>query len=175
MCDLVCKTLAMKTITTLLFALGLLLAGLLASGQSKSDKMYDVFANNDGVTSFSFSKDMIDAIDIDLGDNDEKNVTGDLTRVRFMSYNPDNGSLSGREFAKKAIALLPGKYKKYKDDDDDSDAEIYLLGGKKKYSECHVFITNENPDGNCFVVSFFGDFNVNDIEKLGAQGKDMSE
>ena len=120
----------MKTITTLLFALGLLLAGLLASGQSKSDKMYDVFANKDGVTSFSFSKDMIDGIDIDLGDEDEKNVTGDLHRIRFMSYNPGKGSLKGSEFTKKAIALLSAKYKKYEDDDEDSDATIYLLGGK---------------------------------------------
>ncbi|WP_319271614.1 DUF4252 domain-containing protein [uncultured Draconibacterium sp.] len=165
----------MKTITTLLFALGLLLAGLLASGQSKSDKMYDTFANKDGVTSFSFSKDMIDAIDIDLGDDDEKNVTGDLHQVRFMSYNPEKGSLNSSDFTKKAIALLPAKYKKFEDDDEDSDAEIYLLGGKKKYSECHVFLTNDNPDGNCFVVSFFGDFNVSDIKKLGAQGKEMSE
>ena len=165
----------MKTITTLLFALGLLLAGLLASGQSKSDKMYDVFANKDGITSFSFSKDMIDAIDMDLGDDDEKNVTGDLSRIRFMSYNPEKGSLKNSEFTKKAIALLPAKYKKFEDDDDDSDAEIYLLGGKKKYSECHVFITSENPEGNSFVVSFFGDFNVNDIDKLKSQGQDMSE
>ncbi|WP_321369683.1 DUF4252 domain-containing protein [uncultured Draconibacterium sp.] len=165
----------MKTITTILFTLGLLLAGMLASAQSKSDKMYDVFANKDGVTSFSFSKDMIDAVDIDLGDDDEKNVTGDLNRIRFMSYNPEKGSLKGSEFTKKAIALLPGKYKKYKDDDEDSDAEIWLLGGKKKYTECHIFITNENQEGNCFVVSFFGDFNVNDIDKLEAQGRDMSE
>ncbi|WP_319500447.1 DUF4252 domain-containing protein [uncultured Draconibacterium sp.] len=165
----------MKTITTLLFALGLMLAGLLASGQSKSDKMYDTFANKDGVTSFSFTKDMIDAIDLDLGDDDEKNVTGDLSRIRFMSYNPEKGSLKNSEFTKKAIALLPAKYEKYEDDDDDSDAEIYLLGGKKKYTECHVFITSESPEGNSFIVSFFGDFNVNDIDKLKSQGRDMSE
>ncbi|MDX8337953.1 DUF4252 domain-containing protein [Draconibacterium sp. IB214405] len=165
----------MKTITTFLFALGLLLASLLASGQSKSDNMYDTFANKDGVTSFSFSKDMIDAIDLDLGDDDEKNVTGDLHRVRFMSYNPEKGSISNSAFTKKAIALLPSKYKKYVDDDEDSDAQIYLLGGKKKYSECHIFITNENPEGNSFIVSFYGDFNVQDIDKLKSQGKDMSE
>ena len=118
---------------------------------------------------------MIDAIDIDLGDDDEKNVTGDLNRIRFMSYNPEKGSLNNSEFTQKAIALLPAKYEKYEDDEDDSDAVIYLLGGKKKYSECHVFITSENPEGNSFIVSFFGDFNVNDIDKLKSQGQDMSE
>ncbi|HYQ57298.1 MAG TPA: DUF4252 domain-containing protein [Draconibacterium sp.] len=165
----------MKTITTLLFALGLLLAGLLASGQSKSDRMYDSFANNDGVTIFSFSRDMIDAIDIDLGEDDEQNITGDLHQVKFMSYNPEKGSLKGSDFTTKAIAQLPRKYKKYKGDNDDSDAEIWLLGGRKKYSECHVFIANENPGGNSFIVSFFGDFTVNDIDKLKSQGQDMSE
>ena len=33
-------------------------------------------------------KNMIDAIDIDLGeDGDEKSVTGDLHKIRFLSYN----------------------------------------------------------------------------------------
>jgi len=165
----------MKTLAALFFALGLLLAGLLASGQSKSDKMYDAFANKEGVTSFSFSKDMIDAVDIDLGDDDEKNVNGDLHRVRFMSYNPAKGNLSGEEFLKKAVGLLPAKYKKFVETDNKSDAEIWLLGGKKKYTECHVFVKNENLEGNRFVVSFYGDFNVNDIEKLQEKGKDMAD
>ena len=50
--------------------------------------MYDVFSGKEGVSNFSFSRNMLDAIDIDLGDEDEKNVTGDLYQIRFMSYNP---------------------------------------------------------------------------------------
>ena len=148
----------------------------LVSGQSKSDKIYDVFSGKEGVSNFSFSKSMIDAIDIDLGDDEEgeKNVTGDLHQIRFMSYNPKKGSLSGHEFTKKAAALLPSQYKKYEDDDDDSDAEIWLLGGKKKFSECHVFINNEEDDQMRFVVSFYGDFTVNDLEGLKKTGKGFS-
>ncbi len=166
----------MKTITTFLFALGLMLATFLCSGQSKSDKMYDTFQNKDGITSFSFTKNMLDAIDIDLGeDNDERNVTGDLHKVRFMSYNPEKGALSGSDFIKKAIAMLPASYKKYEEkDDDDSDADIWLLGKRKKYTECHVFINNDNIEGNRFVVSFYGDFTVNDIDKLKDQGREIS-
>jgi len=167
----------MKTITTLIFALAFLLAGLLTNAQSKSDKMYDVFSGNDGVTNFSFSKSMIDAIDIDLGeDGDERTVTGDLNQIRFMSYNPEKGSLSGPEFTKKAIGMLPAQYKKYEEDDDEEDdAEIWLLGKRKKFTECHVFIKNEEPDQMRFVVSFYGDFTVNDLEELKKKGKGFSE
>ena len=164
----------MKTTKILLVAF-FVIAFFCSNAQSKSYKMYDVFSGRDGVTNFTFSKNMIDAIDIDLGDDDDKNVTGDLHQIRFMSYNPKKGNMSGSEFTQRAIKILPGQYKKYIDDDDDSDAIIYLLGGKKKYSECHVFITNENDDQLRMVVSFYGDFNVNDIDELKKKGKGFSD
>ena len=69
---------------------------ILVTAQSKSDKMYNVFSEKDGVSNFSFSKNMIDAIDLDVSDDSgEKSVTGDLHQVRFMSYNPKKGDLSG--------------------------------------------------------------------------------
>uniref|UniRef100_UPI003217C6AF DUF4252 domain-containing protein n=1 Tax=uncultured Draconibacterium sp. TaxID=1573823 RepID=UPI003217C6AF len=164
----------MKTITTIIFALAFLLASLLAGAQSKSDKMYDVFSGKEGVTNFTFSKNMIDAIDIDLGDENEQNVTGDLHKIRFMSYNAEKGGLSADEFTKKAVTLLPSQYKKY-EDDNDSDAEIWLLGKKKKFTECHIFTKGDDNPTFRLVVSFYGDFNVNDIDKLKNKGKEFSE
>lgn len=166
----------MKTIT-IIFTILFLLASQMVSAQSKSNKMYDAFANKDGISSFSFSKNMIDAINLDLGeDEDEKTVTGDLTQIRFMSYNPDNGDLSGPDFVNRAIGYLPkSTYKKFEDDEDDSDAEIWLMGKKKKFQECHIFVKNDEADGMQFVVSFFGDFTVNDLEKLRKTGEDFSE
>lgn len=166
----------MKTVTTLFFALGLMLSTLLCFAQSKSDKIYDAFEDQDGVTSFTFTKNMTDAFNIDLGDDgDEKQVSGDLHEVRFMSYNPEKGELSGDAFIRKSIAMLPSQYKKYEDDDQDSDTEIWLLGNKRKYSECHVFIRNESVKGNSFLVSFYGDFTVDDLEGLKKTGKGISE
>jgi hypothetical protein len=166
----------MKTLTTLFFALGLLLSTLLTSAQSKADKIYDAFDNKDGVTSFTFTKEMTDAFNIDLGDEgDEKNVTGDLHKIRFLSYNPEKGEMSGEAFLKKAVSMLPSNYEKYEDEDDDSNAEIWLLGKRKKFSECHVFVNNDNPTGNRFLVSFYGDFTVNDLEGLKATGKGFSK
>ena len=155
----------------------LILSGtfLIISAQNKSNKMFDTFSGKDGISNFSFSKNMIDAIDIDLGDDDEKNVTGDLHQIRFMSYNPKKGNLGGTEFTERAIKLLPSQYKKYYDEDsEDSDAIIYLLGGKKKFSECIVFITNESDNQLRFVVSFSGEFTVNDLEGLKKTGKGFS-
>lgn len=167
----------MKTITTLFFALGLLLATLLSTAQSKADKIYDTFDNKDGVSSFTFTKEMTDAFNIDLGDDgEEKEVSGDLHKIRFLSYNPEKGTMSGDEFLKKAVAMLPAKYNKYVDDDEeDSDAEIWLLGKQRKFSECHVFVNNENPSSNSFIISFYGEFTVNDLEGLKATGEQISK
>lgn len=155
----------------------LALITLFCFAQSKSYKMYDAFANKDGVSSFTFSKNMIDAINLDLDDDgDKKQVTGDLYQVRFMSYNPEKGSLTGEQFCDKAIGYLPKtSYHKFVDDEPDNDAEIWLMGGKNKFSECHVFVHNENEEGMQFVVSFYGDFTVNDIDKLKKSGKGFSE
>lgn len=145
-----------------------------ANAQSKSDKMYNVFTNEDGVTNFSFSKNMVDAINLNVGDDgNEQNVTGDLQQVRFMSYNPKKGNISGSEFTKKAIEYLPkASYRKF---EDDGDSEIWLLGGKRKFKECHVFTKGSGYDQVRFVVSFYGDFTVTDLDKLKKSGKNFSE
>lgn len=164
----------MKTIRIFIAAV-FLFAAQLSNAQSKSYRMYDAFANEDGVTNFSFSKNMADAFNIDLGDDDEKNVTGDLNEIRFMSYNPKKGDMSGSQFTRRAVQMLPSKYKKYEDEDDDSDAEIWLLGGKRKFSECHVFLTNQENDQRRFVVSFYGDFTVRDLDGLKETGRSFSD
>ena len=166
----------MKT-TAIFFTLFTLLVTQFVTAQSKSDKMYDAFANKNGISSFTFSKNMIDAINIDLGeDGEEKKVTGDLHQIRFMSYNPEKGDLSGPQFLEKVTGYLPKSgYHKYEDDEGDSNTEIWLMGGKKKFQECHVFVRNEEDNQMQFVVSFYGDFTVNDLEKLRKTGKDFSE
>lgn len=164
----------MKTIKILIAAVFVFTAQL-SNAQSNSYRMYDAFSNEDGVTNFSFSKNMADAFNIDLGDDDEKNVTGDLNEIRFMSYNPKKGVMSGSEFTRRAVKMLPSKYKKYEDEDDDSDAEIWLLGAKRKFSECHVFLTNKENDQMRFVVSFYGDFTVRDLDGLKETGRSFSD
>ena len=45
----------MKTLAKIFFMAGFLLASLLLSAQSKSDKIYDTFAGKTGITNFSFT------------------------------------------------------------------------------------------------------------------------
>jgi hypothetical protein len=171
-------TVAIKTtVKTTLLLIAFIFTIQMADAQSKSDKMYDAFNSKDGISSFTFSKNMIDAINLDLGDEgEEKNVTGDLHQVRFMSYNPEKGNLTGNEFIKNAISYLPkNSYNKLEDNDTDSDTEIWLSGGKKNFTECHVFVKNEDSNALQFVVSFYGDFTVNDIDKLKKSGKGFSK
>ena len=58
----------------LLFKLGMMAAMLLAAiagnSQSKSYKIYESYGNEDGFSYFTFSKSMIDAIDLNLDDEE---------------------------------------------------------------------------------------------------------
>jgi hypothetical protein len=164
----------MNTIAKIFFLIGFLLATLLLSAQSKSNKIYDTFEGKPGITNFSFTKNMVDLIDIDLNDENQ-HVSGDLHEIRFLSYNPEEGQLSGQNFTEKAIAMLPRAYKKYEDGDEDSDTEIYLLGKQKKFKECHLFVKNDDGEGNRFIVSFYGDFKVDDLDGLKKAGKNFSD
>ena len=52
---------------------------------------------------------------------------------------------------------------------------IGIIGKKKKFSECHVFIKNKEEDQMRFVVSFYGDFTLNDLDQLKKKGKGFSD
>lgn len=165
----------MKTTVFFIFSF-LIVFSQHAYTQSRSYKMYDFFNGQDGVNEFSFSKNMKDAFDINLGKDDERKVTGDLHQIRLLIYNPQNGNFSGTEFTQKAISMLPRSYKKYHDTEDNiENAEIWLLGKRKKYRECHLFFDNNQPDGRRFIVSFYGDFTVSDLSRLRETGKKMAQ
>jgi len=155
-----------------LIAFSLVFATILSFAQSKSYKMYDAFVNKDGVSSFTFSKNMIDAINISLDDDgDKRNVTGDLHQVKFMSYNPEKGKLTGEKFREKITEYLrKSDCHKYTDKESDDNSEIWLSGGKKEFTECHILIVNDDAEDLQFVVSFYGNFTVNDISELRRSG-----
>ena len=161
----------MKTVKMTIALLFLFVSGIVVA-QSKSDKLFDMFRNKPGVTYFAFTKNMTDAFDIDLDDG--KTITGDLNEIRFMSYNPKKGELSGSDFLRKTVGLLPGAYDKIVSVDDENDAEIWMLGNKRKASEFHVFVHNDSPENMQFVVSFYGDFDIDDVDGIREIGLNMS-
>jgi hypothetical protein len=137
----------MKTIRIVMIAVILILSQM-ANAQGKSEKLFDSFANKDGITSFTFTKNMTDAFNIDLGENgDEQKISGNLNQIRFMSYNPKKGNLNGSEFINRAEALLPSQFKKYEDDDNEGDADVFLLGNNRKLTLFHEVCKFKNTEG----------------------------
>lgn len=163
----------MKTIAYIIF-LCMTFGVSAVYAQSKADKIFDTFKNKPGVTYFAFTKDMKDAFDINLGD-EGKEIKGDLHEIRLLSYNPAKGKLNSEEFLKELADMLPGSYKKLvTGGDGDDGAEIRMLGNEKKASEFHVFIKNGNHEGLCFLISFYGDFLMDDAEGIKRIGTNLS-
>jgi len=162
----------MKTSKTILLSL-IVLVSTVAMGQSKSDKLFDSFRNQPGVSYFAFTKSMTDAFNIDL-DEEGKTIKGDLNEIRFMSYNPQKGNLNGADFIKKAAGLLPGSYDRIVEVDSENNAEIWMLGNKRKASEFHIFVRNESANDNQFLISFYGDFDIDDLEGVREIGLSLS-
>ncbi len=162
----------MKQFKIILVLLFLVSMGVVL-GQSKSDKIFDSFRNKPGVTYFAFTKSMTDAFNIDL-DDEGKTIKGDLNEIRFLSYNPEKGSLTGTDFMKKVSKLLPPAYTRIVEVDDDNNAEIWMLGNKRKAKEFHIFIENEADDDMRFLISFFGKFDIDDVEGIQEIGLNMT-
>jgi hypothetical protein len=50
--------------------------------QSRSYRIFDEFAHKDGFINLAFSKAMIDAVDLNI-DEENKKITGDLMEIRI--------------------------------------------------------------------------------------------
>jgi hypothetical protein len=150
-----------------LFALVIIVAfSLNLNAQSRpSDKLFEKMALKPGVTMMSFSKSMLDAVNLNFDNEEggEDNVTGDLTEVKLMIYKaPENEETI--DFKEVTLNYLPlSRYDKVEDDDPDEDVDIRILRRGKKVSECHILFQGET---NGVLLSFFGDFKIDDVDEL---------
>ncbi len=160
---------------TVLFVLIYISGISLFAQSSPSDKLFEKMALKDGVTMLSFSKKMLDAVNLNFDDDEatgEHNVTGDLNRVKLIIYSaPEENHYM--DFRDEALNYLPkSKYdlvdpKEYDDDDDDDNVDILVLRSGRKIKECHIIIgDNDDDDGSGLLISFFGDFKVEDLKEL---------
>ena len=161
----------MKT-KSVIFSL-LILFVTAASAQRRSDRLYDVFRNKPGVAYFAITKDLQDAFNIGLED-EGKNINGDIHEIRLMSYNPEKGPLKGNEFSKKTADMLSSMCKHLDSADLDDGAEIWMTGNKRKASEFHILVPGEDEDSHCFLISFYGDFDITDAEGIKHLGAHLS-
>jgi len=162
------------------YRIGILVAMLLSFlsgfGQTKSQKIYDRFSKEEGFTCLSFSKSMIDAMNLNL-DEEGKKITGDFQECRMLIYNSEKGRLKhfsgdiSREFGSLHYEQVHPKGEKTTD-----DAQFWIEGKGDRVSECHIIIGNKGDDhGSSLLISFYGNFKVEDLKKLEKIGQKQGE
>ncbi len=142
---------------------------VLIQAQTKAEKLHEKYSKLDEFSSFSFSGNFLKNLDFDVDEDEfEKNVTGDCDGIKLLTYKHENGDET--KFKKIIISeLTSGKYKEVLKDvekDDDSD-EVYFfaLGKKKRFNEFHLLHYNGTRTS---LVSFFGDFHIDELKSLSS-------
>ena len=157
----------MRTIYRFGVLVVLLFTILTGSAQSRSYKIYDQFANRDGITYLAFSKSMIDAVNFNIDENNKK-VTGDLMEIRILFSNREKNRIHGSLSQIISDKLNNLDYKQIKPDDnkEDDNVEFWIDGNSKRVKECHVLVKNSDDHQFSCLVSFYGNFKVDDLKSF---------
>lgn len=158
----------MKTVSSFIVAF-IFTIGAMAQNRP-SDRLFEKMSLKPGITMMSFSKEMLDAIDMTLDDDDdeEKNkVTGDLHEVKVVIYNAPKDK-EPIDFRGEALRYLPlNKFKDIDSDeydiDNDGSLDIRVHKSGRKIKECHILFQGET---NGVLLSFFGTFKIEDVEEM---------
>jgi len=156
---------------SLFYRIGILAAMLLSFlsgfGQNKAQKIYDRYSNESGFTYFSFSKSMIDAMNLNL-DEEGKKITGDFKEFKIMIYNQEKGNVKNfSEAISRELGSLHYEQVHPKDEKPSDDATFWIEANGKLVSECHIVIGNKGDSGNsAMLISFYGNFKIEDLNKL---------
>jgi hypothetical protein len=149
-----------------------ILAAMLVSflsgfGQSKAQKIYDRYPKEDGFTYLAFSKSMIDAMNMNL-DEEGKKITGDFLECRVLIYNSEKGKIKNfQQDLSKDFASLRYEQIHPKGEKSSDEAEFWIEGKGNRVSECHIIIGNKGDDhSSSLLISFYGNFKVEDLNKL---------
>ncbi|MCE1198417.1 MAG: DUF4252 domain-containing protein [Marinilabiliales bacterium] len=155
----------------LFYRIGILVAMMISFlsgfGQTRSQKLYDRYPKEEGFTYLSFSKSMIDAMNLNL-DEEGKKITGDFQECRLLFYNQEKGKI--RNFSE----LFSGELKSLhyeevhpKDANGSEDATFWIETKGDRVTECHIVIGNKGDANNsCMLISFYGKFKVEDLSRL---------
>lgn len=160
----------MKTISIITFAIVAFTVSSVAQNRP-SDRLFEKLALKKGITMLSFSQEMLDAVDLNFDNDDEKDenkVTGDLHEVKVVIYKaPENGEHI--DFRGETLRYLPlSKFREidteeYDIENSDGTVDIRVHGSGRKIKECHVLFQGET---NGVLLSFFGNFKVEDVKEM---------
>lgn len=167
----------MKSIT-LISLLFLACIGLNAQTRP-SDKLFEKMALKPGISLLSFSKGMLDAVNMNFDDDNDDvpeshNVTGDLHEIKVMIYTAPEEE-TPIDFRKEILRYLPvGTFKVIEPDEhdihyDEGSCDIRVHKNGRKINECHILFKGET---NGMLLSFFGDFRVEDVKALAEKAED---
>ncbi len=162
------------------YRVGILVAMLLSFlsgfGQSRAQKIFDRYPNDSGFTYFTFSKSMIDALHLDM-DEEGKKITGDFHECRVLIYNAEKGNIKNfcsqisNELSSLRYEQIHPKSEKTSD-----DAEFWIEGNGNRISECHIILGKKGEDQtSSLLISFYGNFKVEDLRKLEKIGQNQSK
>jgi Domain of unknown function (DUF4252) len=157
----------MKNRALVLFIVILLFTTIFVQGQSRSYKIYDQYVNQDGYTYFSFSKAMIDAVNLII-DEENKKVTGDLHEIRILILNDQKSN--EKETLKKTLSekfdQLNYKEIEFSDNKKGDNVVFRIDEDSERVKECHVILGDkENNQFSC-MVSFYGNFKIEDLKSF---------
>ncbi len=129
------------------------------NAQSNSDKIYHKLQNEEDVTYLSFSKVILDAIDITTENEDgtTHHVTGDLHQIKllYFSENETEQIVSNYE---KTLDFFASNYKEIDTDDDSS--RLFIIRKGKKIHEAHLLLKEV---GKGSLISFFGKLKAHEL------------
>lgn len=155
--------------------LAIMLSSLLGQAQTNADKLYDSLSGEEGVTSLSLSKSVLQPFEIFL-DDDTKKVIYKMKQVRFLSYNENKGNKRVEAVSDIISKNLNGKgYFQIEPEDldcdncsiefdDDDDILLFGHGKKKNMDEFHIVVEESN---SVLLFSFYGDITVDDLRECG--------
>ncbi|WP_209319795.1 DUF4252 domain-containing protein [Ancylomarina longa] len=159
----------------LIIILAVIVLPMVLQAQTKGESLHAKYSNIDGFNSFSFSGSFLKNLDFDVDEDElEKNITGDCKNIKFLTFKHEIGNES--KFKKIVISQL-SKGDSYKEvlterDDDSDEIHFYAKGKGKRFSEFHILHYNENRTS---LISFFGDFHVDELETLSHISLDNEE
>jgi hypothetical protein len=153
------------------YKLGVLVAIIVTTltgySQSRSYRIFDEFANHEGFTYMTFSKSMIDAVNLNL-DEENKKVTGDLNEIRILVLSREKSNLGGSlpKIISEKFNKLNYRKVEPKDEDGSDNVEFWIDGDSKRVKECHVIVKDSKDNQFSCLVSFYGNFKVEDLKSF---------
>jgi len=157
----------------MMFIICVILFPNLLLAQSEAEIIYRKYSDMENVNSFGFSGSFLKDVDFDI-DNDDgknKNVVGDIDDFKFL-YTSDS-KICGNILSDIDSELTKGKYKEIDlEGDDENDLRCFVKGKRKNFTECHILVEG---DESVSFISFYGDFEVDEIKDLAKIGKSQSK